>query len=117
MDPIMFCNRCRGLKVGWNRRYILHSLGGREWMSKSTNLLVLTGLLSSFVFAFPVTMSVVAESPVLVPTAQASTETPTQTPKEAPKTEAPKATGAPPPKPLDTQILRMLKGHGVSQDR
>ena len=32
MQPIAFCNRCRGMKVGWNRRYILHCLMCRDWI-------------------------------------------------------------------------------------
>lgn len=63
MDPVTFCNRCRGLKVGWNRRYVLHSLACQEWISKSSKLLVLTGLLSLFICAFPVPTAVVADSP------------------------------------------------------
>jgi soluble lytic murein transglycosylase-like protein len=42
------------MKVGWNRRYILHCLVCLEWLAKTTKTLVFTGLLSSFVFAFPV---------------------------------------------------------------
>jgi len=87
-------------------------------MSKSTKLLVLTGLLSSFVFAFPVTTSVVAESSVPAPAPQAPVVAPVQAPT-AVTPEAPKAAAAAPaqPKPLDGQLLRMLQGHGVSQDR
>jgi soluble lytic murein transglycosylase-like protein len=46
------------MKVGWNRRYVLHCLICLEWLAKSTKSLVFTGLLSSFVFAFPVTTEV-----------------------------------------------------------
>ena len=59
MQPIAFCSRCRGMKVGWNKRYILHCLTCQEWLSKSYKLLILTAVLSSFVFAFPVTTGVV----------------------------------------------------------
>ena len=62
MQPIAFCNRCRGMKVGWNRRYILHSLICREWVSKSCKLLILTVVLSSFIFAFPISTEVVLSS-------------------------------------------------------
>ena len=58
MQPFAFCNRCRGMKVGWNSRYILHCLVCLEWLAKSTKTLVFTGLLSSFVFAFPVSTGV-----------------------------------------------------------
>jgi hypothetical protein len=58
MQPIAFCNRCRGMKVGWNRRYVLHCLACQEWVAKSYKLLILTVVLSSFVFAFPVNTGV-----------------------------------------------------------
>jgi hypothetical protein len=64
MQPIAFCNRCRGMKVGWNKRYILHCLACQEWVSKSYKLLILTAVLSSFVFAFPVTTGIVLTDPV-----------------------------------------------------
>jgi len=48
------------MKVGWNKRYILHCLACQEWISKSYKLLILTAVLSSFVFAFPVTTAVVS---------------------------------------------------------
>ena len=100
MDPIMFCNRCRGLKVGWNRRYILHSLGCQEWISKSTKLLVLTGLLSLFVCAFPVPTAVVADSPESESKASASqTDKPTSL------------------KGVDVQITRMLREYVEDKDR
>ena len=63
MQPIAFCNRCRGMKVGWNKRYILHCLACQEWVSKSYKLLILTAVLSSFVFAFPVTTGIVLTDP------------------------------------------------------
>jgi soluble lytic murein transglycosylase-like protein len=46
------------MKVGWNRRYVLHCLVCLEWLAKTTKTLVFTGLLSSFVFAFPVATEV-----------------------------------------------------------
>lgn len=93
MDPVTFCNRCRGLKVGWNRRYILHSLGCQEWVSKSTKLLVLTGLLSLFMCAFPVPTAVVAESP---------------NSESAGTSEAVRAL---PQKELNGHVTRMLQGY------
>ena len=102
MDPVIFCNRCRGLKVGWNRRYILHSLGCQEWISRSTKLLVLTGLLSLFVCAFPVPTAVVADSPV-----DSSQFVPAR----------PKAAGAVPQKPLDGEITRMIRTYVDDKER
>ena len=53
MQPIAFCSRCRGMRVGWNTRYILHCLSCKEWLPKSTKLLILTILLSVIVLGFP----------------------------------------------------------------
>jgi len=52
MQPIAFCYRCRGMRVGWNQRYILHCLMCKEWISKSSKLLILTVLLSIIAFTF-----------------------------------------------------------------
>jgi hypothetical protein len=50
---IAFCIRCRGMRVGFNRRYILHSVSCREWRRHSSRLLSL-GVLTVIVFlAFP----------------------------------------------------------------
>src|SRR5262245_9049531 len=59
MQPIAFCSRCRGMKVGWNGPYILHSLTCKEWLAKSSKLLILTMLLSVLVLAFPIPSAVV----------------------------------------------------------
>jgi soluble lytic murein transglycosylase-like protein len=53
MQPFAFCMRCRGMRVGWNGRYILHCLSCKEWFSKSTKLLIFTVLLSVLVLGFP----------------------------------------------------------------
>jgi hypothetical protein len=42
------------MRVGCNWRYAQHCLTCKEWLSKSTKLLILSFLLSVFVFAFPV---------------------------------------------------------------
>ena len=52
MQPIAFCNRCRGMRVGCNRRYIVHCLICREWLSQSSKLLIFTVLASFLVLAF-----------------------------------------------------------------
>ena len=54
MQPFAFCSRCRGMRVGWNGRYLLHCLTCKEWISKSFKLLILSVLLSILVLAFPV---------------------------------------------------------------
>ena len=53
MQPVAFCNRCRGMKVSLNPRYIFHCLICKKWVSKSSKLLILTVLLSVLVISFP----------------------------------------------------------------
>lgn len=53
MQRITFCSRCRGLRVGWNRPYIFHCICCKEWVSRSSKLLVLTFLSSILVFSMP----------------------------------------------------------------
>ena len=52
MKPIAFCNQCRGMNVGCNRRYIVHCLICRRWLSKSSKLLIVTTLAFVLVLAF-----------------------------------------------------------------
>jgi len=52
MQPIAFCNRCRGMKVGWNARYFLHCLVCDGVISKSFRFCFLTILLTALVFVF-----------------------------------------------------------------
>jgi soluble lytic murein transglycosylase-like protein len=37
-SKIVFCNRCRGMKVGWNKRYILHWLRCKQWFRNPARL-------------------------------------------------------------------------------
>jgi hypothetical protein len=53
MQPILFCYRCRGMKVGWNSRYILHCLACTGWLSKTSKLLILTIFLAVLILGFP----------------------------------------------------------------
>jgi hypothetical protein len=53
VQAIAFCSRCRGMRVGWNGRYILHCMTCKEWVSKSSKLLILTIVLSVLVLGFP----------------------------------------------------------------
>lgn len=53
MQTIAFCTRCRGMRVGWNGRYILHLLTCKEWVSRSSKMLILTALIGILAFAFP----------------------------------------------------------------
>src|SRR6186713_1290269 len=57
MQPVAFCNRCRGMKVGFNRRYALHCALCRNWIGKSSKVLVLGAVLLSFAFKYPVSTS------------------------------------------------------------
>ena len=52
MQSFAFCSRCRGMRVGWNERYFVHCLRCKEWVSKSSKLLILTVLFAAVVFAF-----------------------------------------------------------------
>ena len=52
MHQLAFCFRCRDMRVGWNPRYILHSLICEQWLSNSSKLLILTVLLWVLVFPF-----------------------------------------------------------------
>jgi soluble lytic murein transglycosylase-like protein len=54
VQPIEFCDRCRGMKVGYNRRYVLHRLVCGKWMARSSKLLVLSAVLVFFVFKSPI---------------------------------------------------------------
>ena len=51
MQPIAFCNRCRGMKVGWNRRYLFHCMTCKNLISKSSKLLIPTVLASVLALA------------------------------------------------------------------
>jgi soluble lytic murein transglycosylase-like protein len=86
------------MKVGWNRRYVRHSLFCRELLAKTIKSTVLTGLLSSFVFAFPVSTAVAPELPKLAPTVAEANSLARQAQKAA-------------------EIEKMLADHGVDPDR
>jgi soluble lytic murein transglycosylase-like protein len=53
MQPIAFCSRCRGMRVGWNRRYVFHCLVCRQWMYKSVKSFLLATTVVGIIFAFP----------------------------------------------------------------
>jgi len=52
MQPFAFCGRCRGMRVGWNERYIVHCLRCKEWVSKPSKLLIITVFVAAVLFAF-----------------------------------------------------------------
>ena len=91
MQPLAFCNRCRGMKVGWNRRYLLHGLVCREWVPSATKLLILTGVLATFMFAAPVPTALVtpAQNSSMTPaTVEARSDVRRDTPASDPSTAA-----------------------------
>jgi soluble lytic murein transglycosylase-like protein len=47
------------MRVGWNRRYVLHRLFCDELILRSFKLLVFAAILSSFIFAFPIATGIV----------------------------------------------------------
>jgi hypothetical protein len=53
MDSIAFCAQCRGIRVSWNQRYIVHCLICKKWISKSFKMLILVVLVAIFAFGFP----------------------------------------------------------------
>src|SRR6476620_5019359 len=54
MQPrVAFCNRCRGMRVGWNRRYVLHRIFCKQWLHDSSRLGSLAFLMAVLLVAFP----------------------------------------------------------------
>jgi soluble lytic murein transglycosylase-like protein len=53
MQPIAFCSRCRGMRVGWNTRYVIHCLLCRHWIYKSARASALTLAVALVIVAFP----------------------------------------------------------------
>ena len=53
MQRIAFCRRCRGMRVGWNRRYVLHSLLCRHWLRNSSRLAALAVLTVALLILVP----------------------------------------------------------------
>jgi hypothetical protein len=49
MQTIAFCSRCRGMRVGWNQRYVFHWLLCRPWRRNSSRLAALA-LLTAVLF-------------------------------------------------------------------
>jgi len=71
---ITFCSRCRGMRAGWNKRYVSHLLFCKHWLRKSFELTTLAGVLTgSLLLAspepiVPVISRDLTEQPVLGPT-------------------------------------------------
>jgi hypothetical protein len=73
------------MKVGWNGRYILHCMICKEWISKSSKLLILTIFLSVLILGFPTPSAFVFSGPGSV---QAIEETGLQIPVTLPSNPA-----------------------------
>lgn len=84
MQSIAFCNRCRGMNVGWNVRYLVHCLNCEEWISRSYKLLILMALVSILVinFSSPDTLvfSGLNSSPIVRETSLQADRTPVPSP-------------------------------------
>jgi soluble lytic murein transglycosylase-like protein len=50
---IAFCHRCRGMRVGWNRRYVFHFLRCRSWRRNSSRLAALAVLTAALLILVP----------------------------------------------------------------
>ena len=50
---VAFCNRCRGMQVGFNKRYVLHRIFCQQWLSDSSRLGSLALLMAVLLVAFP----------------------------------------------------------------
>ena len=50
---IAFCHRCRGMRVGWNRRYVFHFLRCRRWRRNSSRLAALAVLTAALLILVP----------------------------------------------------------------
>jgi len=61
MRRLAFCDRCRGMRVGWNRTYVLHCLICKELFARSFKTLIFGGIFSSFIFAFPISTEILSD--------------------------------------------------------
>ena len=75
MQPrITFCSRCRGMRAGWNKRYVSHWLFCKHWLRKSFELTTLAGVLTGSLLlaspepSGPVVSRDLPQQPVLGPT-------------------------------------------------
>jgi len=61
MQPVVFCVRCRGMNVGLNRRYISHCLACRQWLEKSSKLLILMVVAVAFLLKYPASTGILLD--------------------------------------------------------
>ena len=50
---IAFCRRCRGMRVGWNQRYVFHLLSCRPWLRNPSRLAALAVLTAALLILVP----------------------------------------------------------------
>lgn len=101
MQPIAFCSRCRGMRIGWNGKYILHCLTGQAVISKSCKVLSLIIVLSLLMVAFPVSTGLVLSVDEGQPELQAASVI--------------AVASVPAADPAIQSIERLLRGYGVSE--
>jgi soluble lytic murein transglycosylase-like protein len=53
MQRITFCRRCRGMRVGWNQRYVFHCLWCKHWLRNFSRLAALAALTVALLILFP----------------------------------------------------------------
>jgi hypothetical protein len=53
MRRFVFCNRCRGMRVGWNARYGLHCLTCTRLLSQASKMMILTMLIVILILGSP----------------------------------------------------------------
>ena len=58
MQPIIFCDRCRGLEVGWNRKYLTHRAVCVGGPSLDLRLVAYTVTVAFLISFFPSTTSI-----------------------------------------------------------
>jgi soluble lytic murein transglycosylase-like protein len=108
VQSIVFCNRCRGMKVGWNAPYFLHCLRCEEWVSKPSKLLILTAILAVFIFSYPTPSTFFSGVPMEQRIQAASFQGPVPPLMEL---------ATPVPDPAIGPIKAFLKGYGVDESR
>ena len=76
MRPIVFCSRCRGMEVGWNRKYLTHRIVCSGSPFLALRLLAYTATITFLISFFPTTTATVTspDSETLPEVVQVGTE-------------------------------------------
>lgn len=59
MKPITFCERCRGMNTGWNRKYLIHRIRCSGLVMTTSKTLIYSVLIAIFLFCFPISTPIV----------------------------------------------------------